>query len=169
MDIREEKFNRIYDRYSNELYKYVYLRTGMNNETAEEILQDIFTDVFIEMEHFRGLCSVKTWLYRIASNKICDFFRQKYSKEPPSDIDETEIADDAQNIEDLIIRQEDKDSVYQCLRSIPERYQIVLTMRYLDGRRVRDIAYLTGNTVKSVDGLIRRAKNSFIQEWRNLQ
>ena len=45
-DEREQKFISVYHSYVNEIYQYVYLRTGMRKALAEDITQEIFMDVY---------------------------------------------------------------------------------------------------------------------------
>jgi len=71
---KEEKFISLYQAFVNEIYQYVFLRTGMDTALAEDITQDIFIDVFKSMGEFKGLCSNRTWIFRIAKNKLFDFY-----------------------------------------------------------------------------------------------
>ena len=52
-DEREQKFISVYHSYVNEIYQYVYLRTGMSKALAEDITQEIFMDVY------RGLSDLR--------------------------------------------------------------------------------------------------------------
>ena len=78
-DEREQKFISVYHSYVSEIYQYVYLRTGMNKALAEDITQDIFVDVYRGMSAFKGLSSERTWVFKIARNKLNDFYRKQYS------------------------------------------------------------------------------------------
>ena len=67
---REQKFISVYHSYVSEIYQYVYLRTGMKKALAEDITQDIFMDVYRGMSGFKGLSSERTWIFKIARNKL---------------------------------------------------------------------------------------------------
>lgn len=46
-NLKEEKFIALYRTYVNEIYRYIFLRTGLDAARAEDITQDIFLDVLI--------------------------------------------------------------------------------------------------------------------------
>jgi len=70
-----EGFRLIYERYASVLLRFVYRFTG-NQEQAEEILQDIFTEVL--KAHFDSKdFNIKSWLFTVAKNKSLNFERKK--------------------------------------------------------------------------------------------
>lgn len=96
-DEREKKFVSVYHSYVNEVYQYVYMRTGMSKTLAQDITQDIFMDVFRGLSGFKGLCSERTWIFKIARNKLNDLYRKQYSAQFDTiEIDEEEIPTEQQ-------------------------------------------------------------------------
>ncbi|MNJ96717.1 ECF RNA polymerase sigma factor SigW [compost metagenome] len=77
-----EGFRLLYDRYAGSLLRFVYRFTG-NQEQAEEILQDIFTEV-LKAQFESADFNIKAWLFTIAKNKSLNFERKK-RREVPSD------------------------------------------------------------------------------------
>lgn len=70
------KFWMIYDRYIDKIYKFVYLKTS-DREVAEDIVSDVFMSAINNINSFslESGSSVSSWLYRIANNKVIDFYR----------------------------------------------------------------------------------------------
>ena len=73
--------NELVSRYYDEIYSFVYRQT-----TDVELAMDLTQEIFIAM--LKGLSSFdekkaqfRTWLYRIASNKITDYYRSKYHRQ----------------------------------------------------------------------------------------
>jgi RNA polymerase sigma-70 factor, ECF subfamily len=67
-----DSLRRIYRRYANELYGFVYQALG-DRGAAEEVVQDVFTSVWRHAQTYdqqRG--SFRTWMYRIARNAVID-------------------------------------------------------------------------------------------------
>ena len=62
----EQKFISIYKAYVDEIYQYIFLRTGYDVSLAEDLTQDIFLEVYKGINGFRGLCSERTWVFKIA-------------------------------------------------------------------------------------------------------
>lgn len=52
----EQKFISIYKAYVDEIYQYIFLRTGYDVSLAEDLTQDIFLEVYKGINGFRGLC-----------------------------------------------------------------------------------------------------------------
>ena len=105
---REQKFISVYHSYVSEIYQYVYLRTGMKKALAEDITQDIFMDVYRGMSGFKGLSSERTWIFKIARNKLNDFYRKQYrSKFEMVELDTIlyeQLEDPTQDIQELMIK-----------------------------------------------------------------
>lgn len=73
----KEAANTLISYYYKEIYAYVYRQTG-NEELAKDLTQDIFIQILQKIAMFdHKKASFRTWMYRIASNKICDHYRSK--------------------------------------------------------------------------------------------
>ena len=80
----------------------------MNKALAEDITQDIFMDVYRGMSGFKGLSSERTWIFKIARNKLNDFYRKQYrSKFEMVELDTIlyeQLEDPTQDIQELMIK-----------------------------------------------------------------
>ena len=169
----EEKFISLYRAYVVEIYRYVFLRTGLDAALAEDMTQDIFLDVFKGMGEFKGLCSNRTWVFRIARNKLFDFYRKHYrQKIELVDINDPLIeglSDPEQDAEKLMESALESEMVCDCLNRIPGHYRITLMLKYVDGKSIKQIAELTDKSPKAIESLLKRSKNAFIKEYRLAQ
>jgi RNA polymerase sigma factor (sigma-70 family) len=86
----EEGFRLLYDRYAGSLLRFVYRFTG-NQEQAEEILQDVFTEV-LKADFESADFNLKGWLFTVAKNKSLNFERKK-KREVASDKSVQEAVD----------------------------------------------------------------------------
>jgi RNA polymerase sigma-70 factor (ECF subfamily) len=70
-------FSKIYDKYIDKIYKFVYLKTS-NKEVAEDIVSDVFLSALNNIKSFRldENSSFNSWIYKIAYNKIIDFYKK---------------------------------------------------------------------------------------------
>lgn len=72
--------NSLISKYYHEIYAYMYKQT-MNKELALDLTQDIFIHVLQAIHSFdEKKASFRTWLYRLATNKIVDYFRSRHYK-----------------------------------------------------------------------------------------
>ncbi len=75
--------------YYDEIYRFVYRQTG-NKDDAMDLTQSIFIAVLRALPGYRAeRASFRTWLYRIAANKVIDARRR--TRPIPVPIEETEV------------------------------------------------------------------------------
>jgi RNA polymerase sigma-70 factor (ECF subfamily) len=167
---KEEKFISLYRAFVDEIYGYVFLRTGLDAALAEDMTQDIFLDAFKGMDGFKGLCSERTWIFRIARNKLSDFYRKQYRRKIEF-IDIWDplaegLSDPGQDTEEIMESALESRLVCDCLGRIPHHYRVTLMLKYIDGKSVRQIANLADKSPKAIESLLQRSKNAFIKEYR---
>jgi RNA polymerase sigma-70 factor (ECF subfamily) len=170
---KEKKFISVYESYVYEVYQYVYLRCGLNQAVAEDITQDVFLAILKGLNGFKGICSDRTWIYKITKNKLKDYYRKQYhSKFKLIEINEElteEISDPAQDIDKQIEMLFERQLVLQCLEKLPEHYRITLLLKYIDNKSISSIADITGKTPKAVESMLSRARAAFIKQYQTLQ
>ena len=71
-----EAFRYVYQKYYAKI-KSVSYGVVHNNEDAEDIVQEVFIDLYDSLSRFKEQSSLSTWLYRIALNKSYNFLRSK--------------------------------------------------------------------------------------------
>ncbi len=104
--------------YYDEIYTYAY-RQVLDKHTAMDVTQNIFISMLHSLPIYdREKAGFRTWLYRIATNKIIDYFRKKSAERRVIvDIGEYEIQDqnvftfDIENKE-LLLRLQDFINVF---------------------------------------------------------
>ena len=72
-------FEELYKRYGSRLYTVAYRMTGSAAD-AEDLVQDIFLQVYRRLDTFRGEAALGTWLHRLAVNACLDFVRSKQGR-----------------------------------------------------------------------------------------
>jgi RNA polymerase sigma-70 factor (ECF subfamily) len=166
---REKKFIAIYRTYVDEIYQYLYLRTGLHPSVAEDLAQEVFVAVFRELSRFKGLCTERTWIFKIAKNKLNDYYRKQYSpKFEMTDLDDDlaeQLDDTSQDVQELMIESFERERVRACMQGLREQYRIVLILKYIDGRSVKDIAFTIEKSPKAVESILQRAKHAFIRGY----
>ena len=69
-------FNRLVDRFQPEILRMVYYRVRPHAD-AEDLTQDIFMKAYRNIKNLREPNRFKSWLYRIAVNRVRDFHRRQ--------------------------------------------------------------------------------------------
>jgi RNA polymerase sigma-70 factor (ECF subfamily) len=169
----DEKFISIYRAYVDEIYRYVFLRTGMDMALAEDITQNIFLEVFRGIKRFKGLCSKRTWIFKIARNKVYDYYRRQYRQTVDFVSLESEsfneLRDPGQEPEKFVEMDFESRQIENCLNKLPENYRITLLLKYVEGKNVKEIAKIADKSVKSIESTLQRAKASFIKLYKKIQ
>ncbi|MBQ4429775.1 MAG: sigma-70 family RNA polymerase sigma factor [Clostridia bacterium] len=69
--------DELFDRYYREIYAYIYRQCG-ERELALDLTQETFTAAFRGIRGYdEKKAGFRTWLYRIAGNKVTDHYRSK--------------------------------------------------------------------------------------------
>lgn len=166
---KEHKFIVVYREYVDEVYQFIYARSGFGPALAEDITQDIFLDVFKGLDKFKGLCSERTWIFRITRNKLNDFYRKQYRKKfETCGIDNAaQLHDLSQDVEAQLVRSFESRFVRECLDKLPLHYRITLLMKYVDGKSIKQIAETADISPKAAESMLQRAKGTFIKEYQS--
>lgn len=146
-------FEEIYSRFFKDVYLYV-LALGRDSHLAEEITQETFFKAMKELKHFRGDCSVKSWLCQIAKNLYISHMRKK--KTVPEDVLEKEAS--PLNVEEMCIKKNEALSIYKVLHLLDEPYKEVFTLRVLGGLSFKEIGEIFGKEESWARVTFHRAK-----------
>jgi len=141
----------LYDRYSGVVYS-VALRVLANTEAAEDILQDVFMQLWRNPSAFdssRG--SLAPWLAVIARNRAIDQVRKR---KPETDIEDVVIAVDA-DLESSVGRRLSIEKVRAALKEMPPDQRRLIEMAFFEGLTHTEIAAKTSEPLGTVKTRIR--------------
>ncbi|QHA00102.1 sigma-70 family RNA polymerase sigma factor [Dehalobacter restrictus] len=127
---------------------------------AENLTQDTFLQVYKSLStyEYRGF---KTWLSRIALHKAIDYKRKTVHTKARENICLAEIeniADGRAPVQDMIIKEEEKVLLDQCLKRIPKHYETVIRKTYQENKSSRQIAQEENISVRTVETRLYRGK-----------
>jgi RNA polymerase sigma-70 factor, ECF subfamily len=74
-----EAFESLYRQHSARIYTLASRMAG-SPEDGEDLLQEIFLQVYRKIGSFKGDAALGTWLYRLALNHCLDFVRSRQAK-----------------------------------------------------------------------------------------
>jgi len=134
---------------------------------VEEVVNDVMLAAINSWPTFNKKCSEFSWLCSIAKHKIIDYYRKKKIKTilfSVSPIFE-EIADKALTPERDVLKNELKEEIKKTFGEIGKGYKKILRLKYIEGRKVDEIAKKTNLSVKAVESRLMRAKKQFKEAW----
>jgi RNA polymerase sigma-70 factor, ECF subfamily len=140
----------LYKRHSVLVFRFV-MRLVRNECTSEDLVSEIFFDVWRKADRFEGRSQVSTWLFAIARNKALDSLRQRSTEE----LDEHAVAlieDPSDNPEVTIQKQETRSVMRKCLARLSPAHREIIDLVYYHQKKIDDVARIVGiaqNTVKT--------------------
>lgn len=157
-----------YNIYRNRLYTLVLEQVGRDQTVTEDLVQETFLAALGSLDKFRGDSQLYTWLRSIALHKINDFYRRQAREPKPQesfpDFDAMkqleQTGDDEPEALTMLESEEVRQSVHQALVGLPQDYQEVLVLKYLEEMPVLEISQVMGRSPKSVEGLLSRARKA---------
>lgn len=160
--LTEGQFADIYRKYSDQIWRYCYLRTN-DSELAEDMTQEVFTkawqaDAFATANH-------KAYLYRSMRNLLVDHWRRnKPTVSLDASVDEngTTLADVIEDSEapspmEVADRKGTLQMVAVGLHKIPQKLQDVLILRFVNQLSSKETAAALGTSEGNVRVLQHRA------------
>jgi len=157
-----------YNLYRSRLYTLILEQVSRDQALAEDLVQETFLAALDSLDKFRGDSHLYTWLRSIAFHKVNDFYRHQ-AREPRAknsspDFDAMkqleQTGDDKPATLTVMEFEEIRQSVRQALGDLPQDYQEVLVMKYLEEMPVLEISQAMGRSPKSVEGLLARARKA---------
>ncbi len=137
---------------------------------AEEVTQDTFYDFIEALRDFQGHCSLKTYLFSIAKNKIADVMRKKKLKKILFSALPTYVIEGLKTviIDEELNKHELAQKIKNVLDRLPNDYRMVLRLKYMEGEKVTNIAAKMSLGFKATESLIFRARKAFIKVFQEL-
>ena len=163
--LHEDKnaFALIVDRYVDAIYQFAY-RYVRDPEEAEDIAQEAFVRAWKNLKTFDTSRNFKTWLFTIAKNAALDFLKKKKPMLFSRIIEDEERLDaflapylgNAELPDEAFEGKLAKAEVGRALDALPPPYRTVLSMRYNDNLKFREIAAALGEPIDTVKSKHRR-------------
>jgi RNA polymerase sigma-70 factor (ECF subfamily) len=154
------------------VYRLAYAITRSAGD-AEEVVQDVFLQVFRRVGGFQGRAAVGTWLYRITTNRALNKRRGK-RLEVETSLDEWLpayrpdghregdrsflLADWSHTPERALLTGEIRAELERALDGLPERYRAVLVLRDVEGLTSEETAAALDESVPAVKSCLHRAR-----------
>jgi RNA polymerase sigma factor (sigma-70 family) len=162
----ERAYRFLVDTYQSLVLNCCY-RFVEQSETAEDLTQEVFIEVYRSIRSFRSESKLSTWIFRIAITKSLDHAKGLKRKKRftflkslvPGDENEVlSVASDEASPHQLLENEERKNTLLRVLRSLPENQRVAFTLSKYDELSYKEIAEILNTTVPSVESLIFRAK-----------
>jgi len=168
IDGKRHAQNKLYTKYAPSMLG-LCMRYARNKEEAEDILQEAFIKVFLNINRFRAEGSFEGWMKRIMINTAITHKKQNLKHQYQTDINEIEeiyIADEgSQNDESAVKLPQAK--LMSIIQSLPDGYKTVFNLYVFEKYTHKEIAEMldiSDNTSKSQLSKARRLLTTKIEQ-----
>lgn len=156
-------FKDIVDHWQNMVYNTA-LSIVQNETDAEDITQEVFIDVYENMNAFRGDAQINTWIYRITVNRCLDFEKKKTRQKNGGLLARmfaVRAEDEPVNFNHpgvLLDNKEKAAVLFKALKKLPQKQRVAFTLHKIEGLPYREISEIMQTSVYAVESLMVRAK-----------
>ena len=161
-----EAMQALYQLHAAAVYRRLTHLLGADPE-REDLMQEVFVDLFRQLDRYRGGASLRTYVLRIVSHKACDHLRQRQrqrrvSAEVPrfqtgGEGDGSELSSEAPSPEERLGHAQELALVEQALEKLTPKKRIAFLLRVVDNLSLKEIADQVGATVFTVAQRLRHA------------
>jgi RNA polymerase sigma-70 factor, ECF subfamily len=132
----------LFARHQTRVYRWL-LRFVRNEALAEDLLNEVFFDVWRQADSFAGKSSVTTWLLAIARFKAISASRRRVDA-PLDEGAAARIPDPADDAETTLQREDTRKMLRNALAALSPEHREVLDLVYYHERSVKDVAEIIG-------------------------
>lgn len=166
----QRAFDEFFADYFPRVYRFTVRRVGYDEDTVREIVQATLCRAVEKIASYRGEAALFTWLCRLCSNEISDYFRRTRriaQREVVLDDERLEAALGALDCGDrndpvaAAERQQLGELIQLIVDYLPARQGNALEWKYVQGLSVREIAQRLGISETAVQSLLARARQGF--------
>ncbi len=141
---KSEAFMVLMERYREPLYWHIR-RMVVSHEDTQDVLQESFINIHRYIDRFRGDSSLKTWLYRIATNEAIRHNKRKrgfiFSYDDGSHLVELFESDTSVDFSSMEAK------LQRAILELPTKQQVTFTLRYFEDMSYDEISQVTGQSV----------------------
>lgn len=151
---------QFYRSYRSDVARNLFRVLGPHREDVEDVVQEVFIEVFRSIVRFRGDAKISTWLYRVCVNVALQRLRKRRRlAEVPSDAG-PEVTDE-QTPHRALEAQERLRAVYRILDELAPKKRVVFVLHEIEGREPKEIAGIVGAPVLTVRTRLHYARKEF--------
>jgi RNA polymerase sigma-70 factor (ECF subfamily) len=151
--MNRQQFTGFYDANLKRIYRYVYFRVGKNRDVAEDLTSEVFMKALEHFEDYDPKISESAWIYRIAHNKVLNYWRDS---KVTADVNDGAVEAEIGGVDERGRLNERLDVQTLLAKLTPEERELV-TLKYLSGYRYSVMGEALGKSADAVKVATHRA------------
>ncbi len=151
----KKKFAKLYDKYVEKIYRFVFLKVS-SQEEAQDLTSQVFTKGWRKFRKGEKIDNPSAYLYQIARAEIANHHREK-ARFQTVQATADQLIDPNPGLEEKSKLDSDVAAVKNCLAKLNNEYQDVLVWKYIDGYSNKEIAQMMEKPEGTVRVMVHRA------------
>ncbi len=157
-----DSFAQLYDLYSPRMFGFL-LKLTKKEETAREILQEVFIRLWEKREILDPDRSFRSYLFRIAENCVVDFFR-KAAQDKKLGKHLMDLASERYlHVEENIYEREKNAILNQAINLLPPQRKRVFELCKVEGKSYKEVSLMMGISVSTISDHLLKATRAIRQ------
>ena len=142
-------------------YSFVY-----DLYVAEDIVQDVFVNIYIKRKSYRPVCEFKTFLFQAIRNKSIDYLRRTKIR---TAVDLNNLAELVScSAEEAFLQTEKTKLIFELMNELNNDYKTALYLFAIEGESYAEIAKIMKKTIPQIKILIFRARKKLKIQYREV-
>jgi RNA polymerase sigma-70 factor (ECF subfamily) len=140
----------LYGRHNVRVYRFA-LRFLNDEAMAEDVVSEVFLDVWRQAGRFEARSKVSTWLLAMARNKALSILRRRSTEELDEEVAEF-IEDPSDNPEVTMQKKQQSSLLQECLTQLSPAHREIIDLVYYHSKTIEEVVEIIGvpvNTVKT--------------------
>jgi RNA polymerase sigma-70 factor, ECF subfamily len=140
----------LYGRHNVRVYRFA-LRFLNDEAMAEDVVSEVFLDVWRQAGRFEARSKVSTWLFAMARNKALSVLRRRSTEQPDEEVAEF-IEDPSDDPEVTMQKKQQTALLQECLIQLSPAHREIIDLVYYHSKTIEEVVEIIGvpvNTVKT--------------------
>jgi RNA polymerase sigma-70 factor (ECF subfamily) len=156
---RESAYRQLFEQYYQRLVVFAH-RYLEDLESARDIVQDLFVDLYDSRHSVSIQTSLKSYLFSAVKNRCLNQVKHEQVKEKHRNMSRSEANVTDPELEEIMDAVELEARVYDIVSKLPEKCRQIYIMSRVDGKRNSEIADELNLSVRTVETQISKALKS---------
>jgi len=160
-------FQRFYVLYAEKVYNTA-ISYVQDHHAAEEVTQDVFTNVYRKAASFKGQSAVGTWVYRITVNTSLNYIKSKkrFSFLRISDREREKADFEHPGVQ--LENKENAKALFAVIDTLPDKQKTAFILSFVEDLPRQEVADIMEMSLKAVESLLQRAKKNMREKLEKM-
>ncbi len=163
----EKAFNKLYYKYWDRIYNYLFSITK-SNEITEELATDVFLRIWVKRGLLKEIKNINGYIFKIAHNKAMDFFKSVAQNKKYQEIIwglSERLATSSADYS--LLMKESQQVLEELIKELSPQRRLIFVRNRIDGLSQKEIAKELGLSTNTVKTTIANSKKSIKSSLKN--